>query len=281
MEAEQKYGALLGLLRATEGVLVAFSGGVDSSLLLVAAREALGPRAVAAIGCSPSFPALERERAVELVRLIGGEPLCIETTELTDPVYRQNPPDRCFICKRTLFSALQELAATQGLPVVVEGSNADDRLDYRPGMRAAQQMGVRAPLAEVGLTKTEIRALARARRLAVWDKPSLACLASRIPYGSEITEERLARIDRAETAIRAQGFAQVRVRDHGDVARIEVAAEEIRTLADPHTRQAVVAAVKSAGYCYVSLDLEGYRTGAMNEVLVPRAPSLSTGEPSR
>jgi len=263
--AEDKYARLLALLRETGGALVAFSGGVDSSLLLAAAHEALGERAVAAIGRSETYPAREREAASALAARIGARVRELETTELEDPAYVENPPDRCYVCKTALFTALRRLAQEEGLEAVVEGSNADDRSDHRPGMRAARELGVRAPLAEVGMTKVEIRQLARARGLPVWNKPSLACLASRIPYGSPITAPRLARIDRAEQAVRALGFEQVRVRDHGDVARVEVDPGELSSALE--AREQLVAGVRGAGFRYVALDLEGYRTGAMNEVL--------------
>jgi uncharacterized protein len=271
MEAEEKYAALVSALRAMKGVLVAFSGGVDSSLLLAAAKEAQGDRALAVIGRSASYPAREHEEALAVARHIGARHLTIETLEISNPEYLRNPTNRCFICKSTLFGSLMELAAKEGLGCVVEGSNADDQQDFRPGMQAARKLGVRAPLMEVGLTKTEIRALARARDLAVWDKPSLACLSSRIPYGSAITPQRLARIDRAEEAIRARGFRQVRVRDHGELARVEVDPESVSRLLDADLRREVVAALKQEGYRYVALDLEGYRTGSMNEGLTPAA----------
>ena len=276
MDGEQKYRRLVEILGGVGGAVVAFSGGVDSTLLLVAAREAMGERAVAAIGRSPSYPAREHEAAAALAARLGVRVRELTTSEMQNPDYRSNRPDRCYLCKTTLFAALQRLARQEGLDAVLEGSNADDRHDYRPGMKAARDQGVRAPLAEVGLTKAEIRELARARGLPVWNKPALACLASRIPYGDEITLERLERIDRAEEAIRAMGFAQVRVRDHGTVARIEVDPDKLSALLAKGVRTGLVAALKQAGYRYVSLDLEGYRTGAMNETLA----ELSDG-PSR
>ncbi len=265
MGAERKYGELVENLRAMGGALVAFSGGVDSALLLTAAREALGERALAVIARSPSFPARELEGAVRLAEQLGVRFQVIDTDELSNPEYQQNPQHRCFICKGTLFGKLGELAAREGLPCVVEGSNVDDLKDYRPGLKAARERGVRAPLQEVGLTKAEIRELAKARDLPVWDKPSLACLASRIPYGSLITVERLQRIDRAEEVLRARGVRQVRVRDHGEVARIEADPEGLALLLGEEARREVAAALKALGYRYVALDLEGYRTGAMNE----------------
>jgi len=267
--ARQKYLALVERLRSLRGALVAFSGGVDSSLLLLAARDAIGSRAVAVTARSPSLPARESGEAQRLAVELSVRHLCIDTGEVDDPEYQKNPPDRCYLCKRTIFGRLKELAAREGLEHVLEGSNADDAKDLRPGARAVKELGLLAPLGEVGLTKAEVRELARDLGLPVWNKPSLACLASRVPYGSPITPERLRRIDRAEEAIRSLGLGQVRVRDHGEVARVEVEPGSLAALIEPERRRAVVAALKAAGYVYVALDLEGYRTGAMNEALPP------------
>jgi len=266
-QTARTYEQLVQTLGALQGALVAYSGGVDSSLLLAAAKDALGQRALAAIGRSPSYPSREYTAAVKQAEALGVEVLTVETREMDNPDYRENPPDRCFHCKHTLFSTLHALATERGMEAVLEGSNADDQDDYRPGMKAAAALGIRAPFVELGITKDQIRAMARHKGLEVWDKPSLACLASRVPYGSDITPERLSRIDRAEEVIRARGVAQVRVRDHGDVARIEVTPDQIAALADEGLRESLVEEIKGCGYRYVTLDLQGYRTGAMNEAL--------------
>ena len=267
MTAEEKYARVLEQIGSLEGAVVAFSGGVDSSLLLAAAHQALGDRALAVVGRSPSLPSVEYDHAVEVAGKLGARLVTVDTTEIDDPEYRKNSTTRCFICKGTLFKALAEVGEGEGIEAVLEGSNADDTADFRPGMEAAHKLGVKAPLMEAGLTKAEIRELARARDIPVWDKPSLACLASRIPYGSPISRGRLGRIEQAEQVMRSHGFSQVRVRDHDTVARIEVDPAELPRLLEPGLRGEVVAAVKEAGFKYVSLDLEGYRTGAMNEVL--------------
>ena len=267
MTAEEKYARLLVSLASLDGAVVAFSGGVDSSLLLAAAREALGDRALAVVGRSPSLPSVEYQQAVELAHQLDARLEIVDTHEIDDPRYQENSTERCFHCKSTLFSTLAEVAQRHGLELVLEGSNADDTHDFRPGMEAARKLGVRAPLMEAGLTKAEIRQLARARQIPVWNKPSLACLASRIPYGTPVTRDRLGRIERAEQALHDRGFRQVRVRDHDQVARIEVDPSELDRLLERGLREALVADLKQVGFKYVSLDLEGYRTGAMNEVL--------------
>lgn len=262
-----KYEDLLTRIRATDGALVAFSGGVDSSFLTAAAREALGDRVLAVTGRSPSVPLRELAAAAEFAAQLGVRHRFVDTTEFADPTFAANPPDRCYHCKSILFRALQGIAEAEGLAVVLEGSNTDDLGDYRPGSRATKELGVRAPMVEAGLAKEEIRALSREMGLPTWSKPAMACLASRVPYGEDLTPERMRRIDRAEEALFDRGFVQVRVRDHGEVARIEVLPAEIPRLAEPAVRADLVAAIKDAGYLYVALDLEGYRTGAMNEGL--------------
>jgi len=249
------------------GAVIAFSGGVDSSLLVAAAQEALGDRALAVTACSPSYPGHERDRAVEVARIVGIRHRFVESTGLDDPSYRSNPPDRCYHCKQDLFSTLRRVADEEGLPHVVDGTNADDADDYRPGGRAARELGVRSPLAELGMGKAEIRRLSKSRGLPTWDLPAFACLASRVPYGEEISPERLARIEAAEDGVRGLGFPGVRVRDHGALARVEVAPIELNRAAAPDVRVSIVRACRDAGYTWVCLDLEGYRTGSMNAAL--------------
>ncbi len=250
-----------------EGILVAFSGGVDSAVVLAVARAVHQGR-VLAVNLSSVFQAPEEaERARRVADELGVEYRQLEVDPLDDPEIRRNPPDRCYRCKKRLFGCLVELARAEGLRWVVDGSHADDEGEYRPGRRAREELGVRSPLAEVGWTKREVRELARSLGLSNWDQAPLACLASRIPYGEELTPARLQRVGRAEEVLRRAGFAVVRVRDHGVVARLELAPTELsRLLGDP-LRASVVAELKSIGYRYVALDLEGYRLGAMDEVL--------------
>ena len=264
---EEKYSKLVSLLGELDGVLVAFSGGVDSGLLLCAAVEALGSRALAVTAVSAASPPGEVDQAEEVARHLGARHLKVQTNEVDDPHYRENPTDRCYYCKGILFGDLGALAEKEGLAQVVEGSNMDDLGDYRPGRKALEESGVRSPLVEVGLSKAEIRALSKARDLPVWDAPSAACLASRVPYGQEITPERLLRIGKAETYLRSLGFRQLRVRDHGAVARLEVEPADLDRFGAADLRDAVVAELKGLGFTYVALDLAGYRTGALNEVL--------------
>lgn len=264
---EVKARQLEALFQNMRGALVAFSGGVDSSVLLASAHRVLGDAVVAATGTSASFPGHDLESAKTIASKLGARWITIESDELDDMDYRDNPPNRCYFCKKHLFSRLLERASKEGLPFVVEGSNLDDLNDIRPGLEAIRELGIRSPFLEVGIGKEMIRHLAKYYDLPNWDKPSSPCLASRIPFGETITPERLQRIDRSEAALRAMGFRDLRVRDHGKLARVELKPEDIERFLQPELREAVVAACKTAGYTFVTLDLQGYRTGAMHEAV--------------
>jgi pyridinium-3,5-biscarboxylic acid mononucleotide sulfurtransferase len=258
--------------------LVAFSGGVDSTFVLHEAVAVLGERAVGLTALSASVAPEERREAVRLAELLGARHVLVDTAELDNPAYRANAQDRCYFCKSELYTLCERTRAELGLAAVVDGFNADDGRDHRPGQRAAREAAVRSPLAEAGLGKDEIRALSRAAGLPTWDKPAMPCLASRIPYGIEVTEERLVQIGSAESELRALGLRTFRVRYHGPVARLEVAAEELPRFASDAFRAQVNAALRRRGFSYVALDLEPFRSGRLNEAAGIQ-PEASEGLP--
>ena len=263
-DLDRKERRLRELVRSLESVVVAFSGGVDSALVLKIAGDELGERALGVTGRSESLAESELEGALDFAAALGTRHEVLETRELDDPNYRANPENRCYFCKKELYGRLSEIARERGAKWIVDGFNLDDAGDWRPGRKAAGEFGVRSPLAEAGLGKSDVRALAKNLGLEVWDKPALACLSSRFPYGTPITLELLQQVDRAEQAVRAAGIRVCRVRHHGEVARIEVPESEIERLAERSVRERVTAGVKAAGYRYVSLDLGGYVSGNLN-----------------
>jgi len=254
-----KLDRLKAILKDMGSVLIAYSGGVDSNFLARVAYDVLGPKSLAVIAKSATYPTAELEAARSLADEIGIRYMVIETDELSDASFLANDSDRCYYCKRELFGRLVGIAEAEGLNYVIDGSNYDDLNDFRPGSRAASELGVRSPLSEAQITKSEIRTYSMELGLATWNKPSLACLASRLPHGTTITVDVLERVGRAEDCLRRLGLRQVRVRHHGDTARIEVESGEIGVLMDDEKRGAAVEALKQLGYRYVTLDLEGYR----------------------
>ncbi len=266
MTIDQKFGALADLLREFGSVCIGYSGGVDSVFLSKVAVDVLGPEKVLAVtGLSASYPGVQHEMALECVRRFGIPHLELRTDELADPNYAANPTNRCYFCKSELWSKLAAVAAERGYAVVLDGSNADDIGDHRPGMQAAREKAVRSPLLEAALTKAEIRELSHRLGLPTWDQPAAPCLASRLPYGLSVTPERLRQVEAAETALRSHGFREFRVRHHGDVARLEVAPGEIELAL--HRAGALAHELRELGFQRVLLDLEGYRRGSLNETV--------------
>lgn len=268
MPIDAKYGRLQRILAEGGPTLVCYSGGVDSTFLLKVAVDVLGDGAVALTAVSPSLAAEEREAAARLAREIGARQVEVETREMASAGYVANSPRRCYFCKDALFTEAKRVARELGLSTIVYGVNADDAADFRPGMEAAREHGIGGPLLEAGLGKAEIRELSRRLGLPTADKPAQPCLASRLPYGTEVTIERLRTVERGESALRRLGFRALRVRHHGDVARLEIPEADLPRLLDPATRRAVVAALRDAGFRYVAVDLQGLRSGSLNEGIV-------------
>jgi uncharacterized protein len=263
-----KYEGLIKRIAAAESALVAFSGGVDSALLAFLAHRALGERALAITGDSPSVPRRQLEEATRFATSLGLAHEIVTTHEVDDPQYQENAGDRCFFCKTELYGKMRQMAKERGFAVVFDGTNADDGGDHRPGMTAAEHQGVRSPLLEVGMGKEDIRTLSRLADLPTWNKPASACLASRVAYGVEVTREVLDRVERGEEALRKLGFHQFRVRHHDSLVRIEVGPEELHRALDREMAGKFVEIFKRLGYAFVSLDLEGYRTGSLNAALI-------------
>jgi uncharacterized protein len=265
--ALEKQRLLFEQLRALDSVLIAFSGGADSAYLAWAAHQALGDRALAVTALSASYSRHDREQAEACARAAGFRHELIRTQEFDNPLYVANNADRCYHCKDELFDRMEALASERNFRAIAYGINADDTHDFRPGHRAAHEHRVLAPLLDAGMTKSEIRLLSRLAQLPTWDRPASACLSSRVPYGTAVTPELLEKIERAESALRELGFRQFRVRAHGELARIELAQEELARGLQSATAQEIAARIKSAGFSFVTLDLEGYRQGSLNSLL--------------
>ena len=270
---DQKLAHLRSILRPLGSVMVAFSGGVDSTFVLKVAHDLLGEGVLALTTTSPTMPTDDRISALEMGRLIGARHLLVESDELTIPGYASNPLNRCYLCKHNLFTVCEAKAAELGFEVIVDGLNLDDLHDYRPGIKAATEKHVRHPLVEAEMTKADIRALSRTMDLPTWDRPASPCLSSRFPYGTQITPQGLRQVEEGERLLHAMGFAVARVRYHGDIARIEVEADQLPRLLQPEIRATLDSQLKSLGFRFVTVDLKGFRSGSLNEGLVaPPAP---------
>ena len=266
-EQLKKYGDLKKMLKGYGSAAIAFSGGVDSTFLMYTAKEALGDKAIALTAMSCLFPERELNETKEFCKDHGIRQFIYESDELSIEGFSQNPTNRCYICKRDLFENFKKIASDEGISVVVEGSNLDDNGDYRPGLMAVAELGIKSPLRDAGFTKADIRALSRYLGLQTWEKPSFACLASRFVYGETITKEKLEMVDKAEQLLLDLGFQQFRVRTHGNLARIEILPEEFSKLIDEAIREKITSSLKAIGFTYITMDITGYRTGSMNETI--------------
>jgi len=264
---QSKYEKLKDILREMERVLLAFSGGVDSTFLLKVAHDVLGENVLAVIASSETYPEKEKDEAVEFAKNLNVRYKVIQTKELENPEFAKNPPQRCYFCKKELFSKLRDIAEAEGIPYILDGSNYEDTDDFRPGMKAAEELCIRSPLKDAQLGKSEIRQLSKKSNLPTWNKPSLACLSSRFPYNTEIDSKSLKQVARAEECLRKLGFVQVRVRHHGLTARIEIEPHEFPKIIEKKVRETIIKSFKKIGYIYIALDLAGFRSGSMNEPL--------------
>lgn len=275
-ETLEKYKKLKEILSGMKKVLVAFSGGVDSTFLLKVAQETLRKNVLAVIASSETYPQREQQEAVRLAQELDVRYMVIHTEELDNPEFASNPPQRCYFCKKELFAKLNDIARAEEIPVVLDGANYEDTSDFRPGTRAAEEFGVRSPLKEAGFLKGEIRQISKELKLPTWNKPSLACLSSRFPYYTEISHKNLTQVAQAEEILRDLGFRQIRVRHHNQIARIEIEQEEFPKITKKNLREKIVKEFNKLGYVYITIDLAGYRTGSMNEPLMGDIPHNDT-----